>query len=143
MTLERKPIVLGIDYGLVRVGLAASDPLGLTAQPVGMVPASDMEALLAQIEKVVAERDVRKVVGGLPLNMDGSAGPAVEGARAFAGVLGERLGIEVILWDERLSTVRAERAMLEGDLSRKKRAKRRDIIAAQMILQSYLDAQGR
>lgn len=143
MGLERKPIVLGVDYGTVRVGIAVSDALGLTAQPVGVFPAADKEGLLRQIEKVVSEREIRTVVVGLPLNMDGSEGPAAAGTREFGTMLGERLGVEVILRDERLSTVRAERTMLERDLSRKKRAQRRDTIAAQLILQSYLDSQGR
>ena len=143
MSLERKPTLLGVDYGVVRVGLAASDPLGLTAQPVGAFPAKDPEVLLAEIARLVNERNIRKVVVGLPLNMDGSEGPSVEGARKLAGLIGERLGVEVVLWDERLSTVRAERSMLERDLTRKQRAKRIDTIAAQLILQSYLDSQPR
>ncbi len=141
MSEERKPPILGIDYGLVRVGLAVSDPLRLTAQPVGTVKASSADDLISEIETVVTDRHVRKIVVGLPLNMNGSEGPAAESAREFAAMLTDRLNIEVVLWDERLSTVRAERVMLEADLSRKKRAKRRDTIAAQFILQNYLDAE--
>jgi len=141
MSEERKPRILGIDYGLVRVGLAVSDPLRLTAQPVGTVKASSTDDLISEIETVVTDQRVRKIVVGLPLNMNGSEGPAAEGAREFAAMLTDRLNIEVVLWDERLSTVRAERVMLEADLSRKKRAKRRDTIAAQFILQNYLDAE--
>ena len=141
MSEERKPRILGIDYGLVRVGLAVSDPLRLTAQPVGTVKASSTDNLISEIETVVTDKRVQKIVVGLPLNMNGSEGPAAEGAREFASMLIDRLNIEVVLWDERLSTVRAERVMLEADLSRKKRAKRRDTIAAQFILQNYLDAE--
>lgn len=141
MSEERKPRILGIDYGLVRVGLAVSDPLRLTAQPVGTVKASSTDNLISEIETVVTDKRVQKIVVGLPLNMNGSEGPAAEGAREFASMLIDRLNIEVVLWDERLSTVRAERVMLEADLSRKKRAKHRDTIAAQFILQNYLDAE--
>ena len=141
MSEEQKPPILGIDYGLIRVGLAVSDPLRLTAQAVGTVKPSNTDELISLIENTVKERKVRKIVVGLPLNMNGSEGPAAEGVREFAALLTDRLNIEVVLWDERLSTVRAERVMLEADLSRKKRAKRRDTIAAQFILQNYLDAQ--
>ena len=143
MSLERKPVLLGVDYGLVRVGLAVSDAAGLTAQPVGVFPAANAENLLAEMQRVMSERDIRKIVVGLPLNMDGSEGPAAQSARQFAAFLSERLAVEVVLWDERLSTFQADRSMLDRDLSRKKRAQRRDAIAAQFILQSYLDAQSR
>ena len=143
MALERKPILLGIDHGQVRIGLAVSDPLGLTAQPVGVFPAADPATLFARMEELVRERDIHKAVLGLPLNMDGSEGPAAQAARAFASLITERLALEVVFWDERLTTVRAERAMLSGDLSRKKRSQRRDTIAAQLILQAWLDAQPR
>ena len=143
MSDEIKSRLLGIDYGLVRVGVAISDPLGMTAQPVTTLKASSTDQLITQIGGIVSERVIRKIVVGLPINMDGSEGPAAQGAREFADMLEARLDVEVVLWDERLSTVRAERAMLEGNLSRAKRARRRDVIAAQFILQSYLDAQGR
>ena len=141
MSDDIRPPVLGIDYGLARVGVAVSDPLRLTAQPVTTVKASTTDALIAAIEEIVVTRGVCRVVVGLPLNMDGSEGTACEAVREFAGLLEARLGVEVVLQDERLSTVRAERVMLEADLSRARRARTRDVIAAQFILQSYLDAQ--
>ena len=141
MSDDIHPPVLGIDYGLVRVGIAISDPLRLTAQPVTTIKASTTDALITAIEEIVVRRGVCRVVVGLPLNMDGSEGTACEAVREFAGLLGGRLGLEVVLQDERLSTVRAERVMLEADVSRARRARARDVIAAQLILQSYLDAQ--
>lgn len=135
-----KPRIMGIDYGQVRVGVAVSDPLGYTAQPVDTFDARDAERLVRQIGQVCDQRAVQTIVVGLPLNMDGSEGPSAQEARRFAELLEERLGRKVELWDERLSTMRAERTMLDADLSRARRRKHRDRMAAQFILQGYLEA---
>jgi putative Holliday junction resolvase len=122
------------------VGLALSDPLGIIARPFSVVETASPETLLAELSRVICEQEVGKVVVGLPLRMDGSEGDAAKEVKEFAGMLGERIDVPVELWDERLSTVQAERAMLSADLSRADRKKRRDKIAAQVFLQSYLDA---
>ena len=124
----------------MRLGLAISDALGITAQPVKLVDARKEDPLDA-IAEVVAEREVARIVVGLPRNMDASLGPQAKEAQAFAAALEERFNLPVVLWDERLSTIRAEREMLNADLTRARRKKRRDIMAAQFILQNYLDAQ--
>ncbi|HUV38455.1 MAG TPA: Holliday junction resolvase RuvX [Planctomycetota bacterium] len=132
--------VLGIDYGRARVGLALSDGLGLTAQPLAVLRNTGVDALLDALEKVIVEREVTRLVVGLPLSLDGSEGPAAAGVRVFAAKLTGRFELPVALWDERLSTAQAERAMLDADLSRAQRKKRRDKVAAQVFLQSWLDA---
>lgn len=131
--------ILGIDLGEKRVGLAVSDPLGLTAQGLSTIEHKGTNALLDVIGEVIAERQVAEIVVGLPRNMDGSIGPKAEEAESFADRLRERFGLPVHMVDERLTTVRAEREMLRADLSRKKRQKRIDRMAAQFILQQFLD----
>ncbi len=134
--------ILGIDYGRKRIGLAISDPLGITAQGLPTLergdPAGDMEVLSG----IIRERGVGEMVVGLPKNMDGTIGESAKEVLAFVEVLKERFGLTVHLMDERLSTVRAHRAMKEGGLSRKKRTEKADMLSAQLILQGYLDRKG-
>jgi len=131
--------VLGIDYGRVRIGLALSDPLRITAQPLEVVRRTGDDATFDAIARVIDEREVTHIVLGLPLQLDGEEGPAAKEVRAFAVKLGERFETPIELWDERLSTAQAERAMLDADLSRAQRKKRRDKVAAQIFLQSWLN----
>lgn len=132
--------ILGIDYGRSRVGLALSDPSGTIAQPFTVLDRRSDEALFEGLSRIVAEHEVTHVVLGLPVRLDGTEGAASQEVRTFAETLRERLDVPVDLWDERLTTARAEREMLQADLSRAKRKKRRDKVAAQILLQSYLDA---
>ncbi len=141
-TLEEGNRWLGVDLGGRRIGLALSDPSGTLASPLGVVDAAGPEEGLPE---VCAQARVHQVVGvvvGLPLNMDGSEGEESRQARAWAGRLRQHLEVPVVLWDERLSTMAAERALLEGGMRRKRRRQQRDAIAATLILQTYLDAQG-
>jgi putative Holliday junction resolvase len=132
--------VIGIDFGEKNVGVAVSDELGYTAQGLICLKRTGSEAkLLDDLCQLVREKEAGLVVVGIPRTMRGEIGPKAREAMEFAEKLRETSGIEVSLWDERLSTVQAEKAMLEGDLSRAKRKKRRDVIAAQLILQSFLD----
>ncbi len=135
--------VLGIDYGSKRIGLAVSDGLGITAQGLDTLERTDPEEDVAVLADLVNRRGVEEIVLGKPLNLDGSEGPAVEEVGKFADLLRERCGVPVRLWDERLSTAQAERAMLDADVSRRIRKKSRDRMAAQLILQSFMDACGR
>jgi putative Holliday junction resolvase len=135
--------VVGVDLGEKNVGVAVSDELGVTAQGLTCLRRTGDAGLLEDLRRIAKERGARLVVLGLPKNMSGELGPKAREAMELAEKLRQGGGLEVALWDERLTTVQAERAMLEGDLSRKKRKKRRDIIAAQLILQSFLDAQRR
>ncbi len=128
--------ILGIDYGTKRIGLALSDELGFTAQPLPFVEADN----LRHIAEIVRERAVTKIVVGLPRNMDGSYGPSAEAARELVGKLRPLVAVPIETWDERLTTSQAQRVLTEGNVSRAKRKEKVDSMAAQLMLQSYLDA---
>ncbi|KPJ58736.1 MAG: Holliday junction resolvase [Planctomycetes bacterium DG_23] len=132
--------ILAIDYGKKRFGLAMSDPLGLTAQGLPTIVSGGRQKDLEQIAEIVRENGVEKIVVGLPRKMDGTLGLAAREVLAFVEEVKTHLDLPVITWDERLSSKRAEREMISADLSRAKRKGRRDKIAAQLILQSFLDA---
>lgn len=129
--------ILGIDYGSTRVGLALSDEIGMLATPLETV---EQAACLARIREVIRTKQVQRIVIGLPRNMDGSEGPATQRVREFIRALTAETGLEVIAWDERLTTRFVERMLIEADVSRKKRKTVIDKLAAQQILQAYLDA---
>ncbi|QRK13363.1 Holliday junction resolvase RuvX [Archangium violaceum] len=131
---------LGLDVGTKTIGVAASDALGLTAQTVTTIRRTSLKADLAALVKLVREYEAERFVVGLPLNMDGSEGPRAEATRKFVDTLTQATGLPVELWDERLSTVAAQRTLLEADLSRAKRREVIDQMAAQFILQGWLDA---
>jgi putative Holliday junction resolvase len=131
---------LGLDVGTKTIGVAASDALGLTAQAVTTVRRTSLKADLAALAELVREYEVERFVVGLPLNMDGTEGPRAEATRRFVDALTQALGLPVEFWDERLSTVAATRTLLEADLSRAKRRQVIDQMAAQFILQGWLDA---
>lgn len=130
--------VLGLDPGTVRVGVALSDPLRITAQPHASLDAADPE-LVDRIAELVAEFDVDLVVIGLPVSLDGSEGPAAALARGFAEAVAAAVDVPVELHDERFSSVTAERAMIEMGARRAERKAARDRVAAAVFLQSYLD----
>ncbi|OJH35452.1 Holliday junction resolvase RuvX [Cystobacter ferrugineus] len=131
---------LGLDVGTKTIGVAVSDPLGLTAQTVTTIRRSGLKADLAALKALVEEYEAQGFVVGLPLNMDGSEGPRAEATRKFVDVLTQTFGLPVELCDERLSTVAAQRTLLEADLSRARRREVIDQMAAQFILQGWLDA---
>ena len=133
------PRVLGIDFGIRRHGLAVSDPMGYTAQVLGTVVRRGPDPGLSEIEAVIREKGVERIVVGLPFHMDGRPGDHHEEVLAFCELLRERTGLPVSTIDERLTTVQAERAMKMGGLSRKKRRRHVDGIAALLILQAWLD----
>lgn len=130
---------MGLDVGTKTVGVAVSDGLGLTAQGVTTVRRTNTRADLAELRRIAEEREVSRVVIGLPLNMDGSEGPRAQASRAFGDALAKVTGLPIEYHDERLTTVAAERVLLEGDVSRKKRKEVIDQLAAQLILQGWLD----
>lgn len=136
--------VLGLDLGDKRIGVALSDPLGWTAQGLAVIAsAGGTKSDLRRIKELAAKHEVEKVVVGLPLNMDGTAGPRAEKARVFADRLAGALGLPVELWDERLTTAQAERLLINADVKRAGRRQVIDKIAAVLILQNYLDAADR
>ena len=134
---------LGVDYGEKRIGLAISDPLGIFAQPLSVVDGTDAQAAARMIAEISMEREVETIVVGLPRNMNDTLGPKAMEALAFKELVERETGLEVVTWDERLSTARAERALRESTMSRKKRQQRVDAVAAQVVLQAYLDAKNR
>jgi len=132
--------IMALDLGDRRIGVAVSDALGWTAQGIGVVERHRDGREILEIERLVREREVSEIVVGLPRNMDGSIGPRGEICIAFAEMLRGRLQLPVHLWDERLTTVAAERTLLEADVSRRKRRQVVDKLAATLILQHYLDS---
>jgi putative Holliday junction resolvase len=133
--------ILAIDYGTRRLGLAVSDPLGITAQPLATLERSSTREDIGRLRTIVEERGVKRAVIGLPRNLDGSPGALWEESERFRSRVADELGIPVEGWDERLSTVEAERMLIGADVSRRKRRGVIDKIAATLILQSYLQAQ--
>lgn len=130
--------ILGLDPGSVRIGVALSDPLRITAQPHASLDAAD-DDLLKTIADLVTGLDVELVVVGLPISLDGSEGAAAASARRFAAEVSGVIAVPVELHDERFSSVTAERAMLEAGARRSERKAARDRVAAAVFLQSYLD----
>ena len=131
---------MGLDVGSKTIGVAISDELGLTAQGLTTVRRSNLKADLAGLEAIAAEHRVDRLVVGLPLNMNGTEGPRAAESRKLGEAAAKALELPVEYWDERLSTVAAERVLIEADLSRKKRRGVIDQVAASIILQGWLDA---
>ena len=135
--------IMGLDYGSRTVGVAVSDPLGITAQAVETICRKDENKLrktCARIEELVAEYEVEKIVLGLPKHMNNDIGDRAEKSMQFGEMIGRRTGLEVVMWDERLTTVSAERTLIENKVRREDRKKYIDQIAAVFILQGYLDS---
>ena len=134
--------IMGLDFGSKTVGVAVSDELLLTAQGVEIVRRKSEDKLrqtCARIEELIEEYQVEKLVLGLPKMMNNTEGERVEKTKAFREMLSRRTGLEVVLWDERLTTVSADRAMMEAGIRREHRKEYVDKIAAVFILQGYLD----
>ena len=138
--LPRNQRLLGLDLGEKTIGLALSDPVLSVASPVATIKRSKFTADANALLKLVAERGVGGLVIGLPLNMDGSEGPRCQSTRQFAANLLKLKDLPVLFWDERLSTMAVERAMIAHDVTRAKRDKVVDQAAAAFILQGVLDA---
>jgi putative holliday junction resolvase len=134
--------VLGLDVGSVRVGVALSDPLGLTAQPLEVIDRKKSDPF-ARIAALVDEHGVQTIVVGKPLTLSGAEGQAVHDVDAFVKRLQRSVTVPVEGWDERLSTAQAQRVMIAGGARREKRKQAIDKVAAALILQSYLDAHPR
>ena len=135
--------VMGLDYGSKTVGVAVSDPLGLTAQGIETIWRKDDNKLrktCARIEELIREYEVGSIVLGLPRHMNSDVGDRAEKSLEFGEMLRRRTGLEVIMWDERLTTVEAERTLIESNVRREDRKKYIDKIAAVFILQGYLDS---
>ncbi|WP_251549281.1 Holliday junction resolvase RuvX [Neobacillus muris] len=134
--------VMGLDVGSKTVGVALSDELGWTAQGLKTLKINEEKQQFGfeEIGQIIEEYQVSKVVVGLPKNMNGTIGPRGEASKQFAEEIERKFSVPAVLWDERLTTMAAERVLLEADVSRKKRKKVIDKMAAVMILQGYLDS---
>ena len=133
--------ILGLDPGEARIGVALSDPLGIIAQPHAVLDRRHGD-VMAELRRIVAENDVDLVVVGLPIGLAGGEGPAAAQARELGRRVAEDLGVSVEHYDERFTTVQAEAALLESGMRRDGRRARRDMVAAALMLQAYLDHRG-
>ena len=134
--------ILALDLGKKRIGLALSDPLGITAQGLPTLERTNIREDLTCLAELAERHEVSLLVVGHPLHMSGHEGRQAENAREFAGRLAARTGLEVRLWDERLTTVEAQRVLKSSGISIAKRARAVDKLAAQILLESFLDAGG-
>ncbi len=148
MTDDHQPItkkmneekrILGIDYGRKRIGLSISDPLGIIATPVDTV---NRKKVIERIQEILVEFKLKKIIIGYPLRSDGEKGRSTEEVEKFAQLIEKTFGIEIELWDERYSTIEAERIMRDAGKSSSREKRKVDMIAAAVILQSYLDERG-
>lgn len=133
--------ILALDHGTKRIGVALSDELGWTAQPLETFERRTLERDIAHIQDLVRTHEVGRVLLGLPLRLNGEEGPAVQAVHEFVARLGEALPVPIVTWDERMTTKAAEELLIAADVSRKKRKGVVDRVAAAILLQSYLEAQ--
>lgn len=136
-------VVIGIDYGRKRVGVAASDAGGRIATPLAVLDGADAARAVARIKSLAAEHDAGEIVVGLPRSLDGSLGPMAKETLEFVERIKKAVNMPVQTWDERLTTAQAERAMLDVDMTRAKRREKLDKVSAQIMLQSYLDSRSK
>lgn len=132
--------LMGLDVGNKTIGVALSDPLGWTAQGLEVIRRTTLERDLARLSEIIRDYEVENAIVGLPRNMNGTFGPQAEIVREFITEFTEKTGLPVITWDERLTTVAAQRVLIEADVSRAKRKQVVDKMAAVFILQSYLES---
>ncbi|MHB8069433.1 MAG: Holliday junction resolvase RuvX [Desulfobaccales bacterium] len=135
----REVRILALDVGEKRIGLAVSDPLGITAQGLKVLTRQNRETDLARLREVAQEYQVQEILVGLPRHMDGRPGKQADAVLELARTLADSLGIPVTPWDERLTTMQAERVLIQADMSRQRRRRVVDQVAAVLILQSYLE----
>ena len=132
--------IIALDVGRKRIGLAMSDPMGIVAQGVKSIQVKNEAGVFEEIGGFVKENSVEEIVIGLPLNMNGTESLMTKEIAAFAGRLKEKVSVPVKMWDERLTSLQVERDLVFMDVSRAKRKKINDMLAAQIILQNYLDS---
>lgn len=135
--------IMGLDYGSKTVGVAVSDMLGITAQGIEIVRRNSENKLrqtLARLEELIAQYEVERIVLGFPKNMNNTVGERAQKTLEFGRMLEKRTGLPVVMWDERLTTAAAERALIEGEIRRENRGLYVDKLAAVFILQGYLDS---
>jgi len=143
MTEQKSGRVLGLDVGARRIGVAVSDPLGITAQGLETLQRKNKKHDLAHLDRVIREYDVQQIVVGLPLRMSGVEGAQAEKIHAFADDLRKNFKLPVHLWDERLTSAEANRLLRETELSIQKRGKAVDRMAAVLILQGWMESRSK
>lgn len=131
--------ILALDHGTKRIGVAVSDEMKMIATPLEYIPAEPFAAFLARLKEIIREKEVELIIIGMPRNMDGSYGPAALKVQEFVAVLKDALTIPIKTLDERLTTVQAQRFLIQGNVRREKRKEKVDKTAAAILLQSYLD----
>ena len=132
--------IMALDPGAKRIGVALSDEMGWTGQPLETIERTTLEADIAHVRALTHRYEVGELIVGLPIRMDGTEGPEAEQARQLIGALEQHLTVPVTPWDERLTTKAAEAILIQADVSRRKRKGAIDRVAAALILQSVLDA---
>ena len=133
---------LAIDHGTKRMGIAISDPSGMIALPLEFIPAEPFAPFLERLKELIVEKEVDMILVGMPRNMDGSYGPAAAKVQEFVAVLKETIAIPIKTWDERLTSAKANRMLVQADVRRKDRKEKVDKAAATILLQSFLDSRG-
>ncbi len=131
--------IMGLDIGDRTIGVAVSDLMGMTAQGVKTIKRTSKKNDIDEIKNIIKEKNVNLIVSGLPKNMNGTVGPQGEKVKKFCELIKEEIDIDIEFWDERLTTVAAEKTLITADVSRKKRKNVIDMMAAVLILQGYLD----
>ena len=134
--------ILALDFGTRRIGLAVSDPLGITAQGLATLLRKNKRTDLAALREVIEQNDVREIVVGLPLRLSGADSSSTEKAREFAAMLEKEFALPVQMWDERFTSVEANRVLRESEMSIKKRGEAVDRLSAVLILQAFLERRG-
>ena len=132
--------IMAIDHGDKRMGIAASDPLGMMAHPLEFIPSEPFDEFLIRLKEILAERETEQIIVGMPRNMDGSYGDASIKVKEFEAILKKSTTIPIKTFDERLTSVQANRALTQGRAKKKKKRKNVDAMAAAILLQSYLDS---
>ena len=132
--------ILALDHGTRRVGVAVSDELQLIASPLEFIPAEPFEDFLARLRQILGEKEVGLILIGMPRNMDGSYGPAAQKVRDFVAALQSEITVPIKTLDERLTTVQAQRSLIQANVRRDQRKQKVDMTAAAILLQSHLDS---
>jgi len=132
--------VLALDYGSKRIGVAVSDELKMFASPLEFIPAGPSDGVAERLQQLIGEKEVELIVIGMPRNMDGSYGPAAQTVREFVEWLRTAVTVPLVTWDERLSTVQAQRMLRQAGHKAKQQKGKVDASAAAVLLQSYLDS---
>ena len=135
--------ILGLDHGTKRIGVAVSDELKMIAQPLEFILAEPFADFLARLKEIIRDKEIDLILVGMPRNMDGSYGPAALKVQDFVAALSGAITVPIKTWDERLTSVQANRFLIQGNIRRKERKEKVDKAAAAILLQSYLDSLNR